>query len=888
MKKLMMVFAVAVAAAMAMGVMAETTNTVKVTKFHQSYPYSGKAMVEYTISHSGRLPEHTIAEIVISTADASATFVQRKGISQENSQVIDFASSFGGALLLTNATFTVTIKFDGVQLWANGPYWAKCNVGATTPEDSGYYFWWGDTVGYKLHKGTWNGYNSYTDVDWLSSKPREYTDMNPFFAEKCQTYGFGNETLTGPYIDESTGCLTKHKDAATWHLRSPWRMPTHEECNALGDNCDSTWITTNGVNGRLVTGRGAYANRSIFLPATGYAHRSLFQYVHDIGRYWSSTPEGTNRAWCIDFATGLIHARLEERYYGMPVRAVEDFSEYGAATGTVTCDTVPPAISPASGTTFEGSQTVTISCETEGAEIYYTTDGSAPTKDSTPYTRFRIRGKTTVKAVAYNPETGLYSKVTTAEYALGTCANPVIAPEGGTAVATEGGYVFRHSGQTVTIARNGEEGTVRYTLDGTDPTAESAVYSGAITLDATTTIKAKVFSDSYFDSETVTVAFTREWEQVATPEIAAAATFTGTNATCEITCATEGASIFYTLDGSDPTSASTLYEGTLCITGSCTVKAIALLNDYIDSGIAAKTITRVWTIGEAMGAPDQAFTTGGSGGLGWTRVTDAMAPNDEAMKSGAITHSQTSALSTMVTGAGTLTFTWRTSCEKDPDDYYEWDHAELAVDGTVVRRLDGVTAWQTESVPIASVGGHAVEWRYVKDDAGNAGEDAAWVTGFGWVATNAATQVFVGGESAEFGRGADGRTLTATVPAGTRASEVMVKVDGIDVSRGFARSVEGSQFTAVLLAPYEVPKEAGAPNGIWTENGDGTVTLNVTVVPGLYYVATSAASLDALKCPGASAPATGGTTLVAPKPVGGTGFFKVWVSDRAIMADKTE
>ena len=120
-------------------------------------------------------------------------------------------------------------------------------------------------------------------------------------------------------------------------------------------------------------------------------------------------------------------------------------------------------------------------CETDGVAIYYTTDGSEPTKDSTAYKRFKIYGKTTVKAVAYDAAYDLYSVVATADYALGTCADPVIAPSGGSAVAAEGGYVFYRDGQTVTIDRNGEEGTLRYTLDGTDPTAASAAYSGAIT-----------------------------------------------------------------------------------------------------------------------------------------------------------------------------------------------------------------------------------------------------------------------------------------------------------------------------------------------------------------------------------------------------------------------
>ena len=45
---------------------------------------------------------------------------------------------------------------NGVQLWAGGPYWSYYNVGATTPEGSGYYFWWGDTVGYRFVGSSWN------------------------------------------------------------------------------------------------------------------------------------------------------------------------------------------------------------------------------------------------------------------------------------------------------------------------------------------------------------------------------------------------------------------------------------------------------------------------------------------------------------------------------------------------------------------------------------------------------------------------------------------------------------------------------------------------------------------------------------------------------------
>ena len=148
------------------------------------------------------------------------------------------------------------------------------------------------------------------------------------------------------------------------------------------------------------------------------------------------------------------------------------------------------------------------------------------------------------------------------------------------------------------------------------------------------------------------------------------------------------------------------------------------------------------------------------------------------------------------------------------------------------------------------------------------------------------TTVTVGGVAVgEVVRGEDGKTLSFAVAAGTVAGDVKLDIGGVDVTKGFRVTVNGTEARAVLLAPYEVPKEAGVADEPWTDNGDGNVTLNVEVVPGLYYAADSAESIDALACPGASAPATGATTLTAPKPVGDKGFFKIWVSDAPIAAE---
>ena len=44
---------------------------------------------------------------------------------------------------------------EGVQLWEGGPYWADRNVGADEPWEPGYYFWWGDPVGYRRENDAW-------------------------------------------------------------------------------------------------------------------------------------------------------------------------------------------------------------------------------------------------------------------------------------------------------------------------------------------------------------------------------------------------------------------------------------------------------------------------------------------------------------------------------------------------------------------------------------------------------------------------------------------------------------------------------------------------------------------------------------------------------------
>lgn len=228
----------------------------------------------------------------------------------------------------SNVVFSVSVMhFGGVQLWKNGPYWAECNVGASAPETAGYWFWWGDTVGYKRSGSSW--------VSFDRSKT-EFT----FSAENCPTYGMDYAALKSQgYIDE-TGNLVPKYDAATKHLGVPWRIPTDAEWEALIANCDTTWTQRNGVRGRLVTGKGVYASKSIFLPEKGIGFDSGLSGASSIndnsydstsGNYWSSTPnpDHSKYAWCLEFRFDFFERWGESRprFGGLSVRPLRGFAK---------------------------------------------------------------------------------------------------------------------------------------------------------------------------------------------------------------------------------------------------------------------------------------------------------------------------------------------------------------------------------------------------------------------------------------------------------------------------------------------------------------------------------------------------------------------------------
>jgi hypothetical protein len=162
-----------------------------------------------------------------------------------------------------------------------------------------------------------------------------------------------------------------------------------------------------------------------------------------------------------------------------------------------------------------------------------------------------------------------------------TVATPSFSPAGGTYTSV----------QTVTVSCATAGASIRYTTNGSDPTESSTLYSGSISVSSTTTLKAMAFKANYNPSLIATAAYTFNLPIVATPSFSPAGGTYTSDQTVAISCATAGASIRYTTNGSDPTESSSLYSGSISVSSTTTLKAKAFKASYNPSLIATANYT---------------------------------------------------------------------------------------------------------------------------------------------------------------------------------------------------------------------------------------------------------------------------------------------------------
>ena len=166
----------------------------------------------------------------------------------------------------------------------SGTLWASWNIGASSPEDYGGYYAWGET--------------EIKDV--YSTGTYKYYD--------------------NAFIHIGDNIASTQYDVAHIKWGGRWHMPTNEQIKELIENCSKTWITQNGVRGQLVTGPNG---SSIFLPAAGRKTSSL---IHDglYGNYWSSSLDinDEGQASFLIFTSSEWARDEYTRVWGYPVRAV--------------------------------------------------------------------------------------------------------------------------------------------------------------------------------------------------------------------------------------------------------------------------------------------------------------------------------------------------------------------------------------------------------------------------------------------------------------------------------------------------------------------------------------------------------------------------------------
>ena len=212
----------------------------------------------------------------------------------------DFIGWFVGdseTAVCTDAEYTFTVPEEDMTLTAkfknsheyvdlglpSGLKWATCNVGASSPEDYGGYYAWGET-----EEKSWYHWNAYK---WCKGTIDTLTKY-------CRRSSYGT-------VDNKT-VLDPEDDVAHVKWGANWRMPTFEEQIELRNYCSRKWTALNGVNGYEVTGPNG---NSIFLPAAGYRGGSSLYDSGSGGYYWSSSLSG-------DQSYYVFSSYFDSSYYG--------------------------------------------------------------------------------------------------------------------------------------------------------------------------------------------------------------------------------------------------------------------------------------------------------------------------------------------------------------------------------------------------------------------------------------------------------------------------------------------------------------------------------------------------------------------------------------------
>lgn len=265
----------------------------------------------------------TQQETVIANKEQVVTFSANEGEDPRNIEG-SFECEHGETVEYTVIQKGTKIVYEAVDLGLSVK-WASCNVGATSPEEYGLYFQWGDTVGYTGitddKKFTWSEcpYQTVDTTDYLQVKFTKY------LGSTSSSY----KDLSATDADALKTVLDASDDAATVNMGDGWKMPTTAGFQELYDKTTSEWTTENGVYGRKFTSKTEGNTNYIFIPAAGYCYKGSVSRVGTDGSVWSSSLEtsGPYRAYRLNFYSSYVYPQSYSgsrsyRSFGYSVRGV--------------------------------------------------------------------------------------------------------------------------------------------------------------------------------------------------------------------------------------------------------------------------------------------------------------------------------------------------------------------------------------------------------------------------------------------------------------------------------------------------------------------------------------------------------------------------------------
>lgn len=234
------------------------------------------------------------------TVDANGVLTGiHEGIAQITATTVD-----GGFTASCEVTVSPAPVYEPFVDFGLSVMWANWNLGASSPEEYGDYYAWGETE--TKSEYSWSTYK------WCNGS---YSTMTKY----C------NNTSYGKYDGKTV--LVPEDDAAHISLGGNWRMPTNEEWGELIDNCTWSWTTMNGVYGiKITSNKEGYTDKWMFLPAAGYRRGASLEMTGSYGNYWSSsltTDAYPYYAWYATFDSSMfIKSRYGGRDEGKSIRPV--------------------------------------------------------------------------------------------------------------------------------------------------------------------------------------------------------------------------------------------------------------------------------------------------------------------------------------------------------------------------------------------------------------------------------------------------------------------------------------------------------------------------------------------------------------------------------------